>query len=117
MPKILPKSSIQISDPHAVELLQDALRRIALPQAPLSAPMLVVTGLDDPLVPAPWVSGAVADACRVGGQIDFLEVRGAGHGDLGGDAYRRASQWMRDRFEGKPAPSNCGQEPETLSVG
>ena len=86
--------------------LRDALRRIALPQGPLSAPMFVVNGLNDDTVFPEWVSVAVKRSCRFGGVIQHDEVPSVGHNDLGSDEL--VLGWINDRFAGSPAPSNCG---------
>jgi hypothetical protein len=86
--------------------LHDALRRIALPQGPLSAPMLVVNGLSDDTVLPEWVSVAVKRSCRIGGVIEHIEVPGAGHNDLGSDEL--VLGWINDRFAGSPPSSTCG---------
>lgn len=86
--------------------LTDALRRIALPQRPLSVPLLVLNGLEDRTILPQWVSEAVGRSCELGGTIDHREVRDAGHGDL--QPGSELPQWIADRFAGKPAESNCG---------
>lgn len=85
--------------------LRDALRRIALPQEPLSAPMLVVNGLRDATVPPDWVSVAVKRSCRMGGFIDHVEMPTAGHNDLGGAEL--IAGWIRDRFAEVTPVSTC----------
>ncbi|MCH9733764.1 MAG: lipase family protein [Actinomycetia bacterium] len=107
--------SIRLDDPATTALLRDALRRIALPQEPLAAPMLVINGLDDQTILPQWVTTAVDGACELGGRVEHFEVADAGHGDLGSAAYEIASEWVRDRFDSLPAPSNCGAPPTVLS--
>lgn len=115
--ELVPPTSIHLDDERTVAVFRTALRRIALPQQPLAAPMLVVNGLDDRTIPAEWVRTAVGQACALGDHIDHVEVTGAGHGDLGAQAYDIASQWLRDRFAGSPAPSNCGDAARVVPVG
>lgn len=86
-------------------VLRDALRRIALPQESLSAPMLVVNGLRDDTVVPDWVSVAVKRSCRGGGIIEHVEIPTAGHNDLGDTELIAA--WIGNRFAGAPAPSTC----------
>lgn len=108
----IPQPAVRLNSPGDVTALRDALRRIALPQHDLNAPMLVINGLDDQTIPAPWVTAAVAAACAMGGAIQHVEVAGAGHGDLGAKSYQLMYQWMDDRLASLPAPSNCGRAPE-----
>jgi pimeloyl-ACP methyl ester carboxylesterase len=87
------------------DALRDALRRIALPQQPLAAPMLVINGGEDKLIAPPWVTAAVARSCELGGTIEHREIPNSGHDiGMGGDDV---TQWIADRFAGLPATSTC----------
>jgi len=77
--ELLPQGGIRLDDQATTALLRDALRRIALPQGPLTAPMLVINGLADKTIPPQWVAAAVDEACELGGRIQHFEVAGAGH--------------------------------------
>lgn len=113
--KLLPHEGVRLDDQATTTLLRDALRRIALPQARLTAPMLVINGLADQTVLPQWVSAAVDGACGLGGRIEHVQVVGAGHGDLRADAYDLIARWVDDRFASAPALSNCGENPGLLS--
>jgi hypothetical protein len=91
------------------DMLRDMLRRLALPQQPLAAPMLVINGLDDVLVLPDWVSTAIARSCRLGGQIAHYPVPNGGHGNMQVD-QKFVEEWGADRLAGKPAPSNCPKD-------
>lgn len=93
--------------PADVDELRTALRRIALPQRALSAPMLVFAGGRDILVLPEWVTSAVAESCALGGQIEFLEFSEADHETVIWQAGQSMLAWLTDRFDGIPAPSNC----------
>ena len=112
----VPYPDVTLTDQASVTALRDALRRIALPQNKISAPMLVVNGLADQTIAAPWVTAAVTAACALGGPIRHVQVTGAGHGDLGKDAYQLIYRWIHDRFTSAPATSNCQQAPDQISV-
>ena len=94
-----------------VARLRDALRKIALPQRQLDKPMLVVNGLRDETVLAPWVAYAVSDSCRLGGVIEHVEIRDAGHADLLPQADHTVDKWIADRFAGLAPASNCQAPP------
>ncbi|MGW0036386.1 lipase family protein [Gordonia sp. NPDC003376] len=96
-----------VSGAAATEL-RDHLRRQALPQRPLAAPLLVANGLADQTVLPTWVSAAVDRACALGGAVTHYEYPDVGHADLvpGQDVI----DWIGKRFEGAPASSNCGTE-------
>lgn len=84
--------------------LRRALQAIALPQHPLSAPLLVVNGKRDDTIPPAWVTFAVEASCKAGGSVQHLELDDAGHDiKLSGDVPR----WLRQRFDGKPVESDC----------
>ena len=85
--------------------LTDSLRKMSLPMAPISAPMLVVSGMADELVLPQWVNESVDRACRLGGQIEHIELPDAAHGDVGPN--EQSTRWMADRLAGKPAPNTC----------
>ena len=87
------------------DALSDSLRRMALPRSRVTAPLLVVSGLDDQVVPPSSIRSAVERACRMGGQIEFIEIKGAGHAAVGPD--ERVMTWIGNRFARIPAPSDC----------
>lgn len=91
---------------HDEQEFRNALRRIALPQGTLSAPMLVINGLRDEAVFPEWISAAVDRSCRSGGVIEHVEVPKAGHNDVGNAG--KVAAWVNDRFHGVPALSTCG---------
>lgn len=101
-------AALRPASPASQQQFRDALRRIALPQGRLSAPMLVINGLEDQTIPHDWVSAAVAASCRLGGQIEHAEIPGAGHTDLGESANQTQASWIEARFASQPAPTNCG---------
>ncbi|WP_319454955.1 MULTISPECIES: alpha/beta fold hydrolase [unclassified Mycobacterium] len=94
-----------------VDRLRDALQRIALPQRQLDKPMLVVNGTRDETVLAPWVSSAVSDSCRLGGQIERVEIPDAGHADLAAEADDTVQGWISYRFARLAPPSSCQTSP------
>ena len=49
--------------------------------------------------------------CEAGSPVAFELVPGAGHMLIARDTAPIAIQWIRDRFAGEPAPSNCGRDP------
>jgi pimeloyl-ACP methyl ester carboxylesterase len=91
------------------DMLRDMLRAQALPERPLTTPMLVINGLDDVLVLPVWVSIAIERSCLLGSQIAHYPVPDGGHANMQVD-QKFVEDWAADRFAGKPAPSNCPQE-------
>jgi alpha-beta hydrolase superfamily lysophospholipase len=89
----------------ATDHLARLLQADALPQRTLTAPMLVVNGGADALIPPSWTAAAVSRACALGGTIQHEVREGSGHTDL--QLTDSDYQWAQDRFSGDEAPSNC----------
>jgi pimeloyl-ACP methyl ester carboxylesterase len=96
----------------ALERLRGYLHKIALPQGPTSAPMLVIFGGQDPMIPREWTDRALERACGMGDviQIQFLPDRGGPDVDLSGPL-----RWMSDRLNGAPSHNDCADL--TMSTG
>jgi Secretory lipase len=92
------------------DMLRYLLRTWALPQRPLSAPMLVINGLEDRMVLPAWVSTAIDRSCQLGAQIEHYPVAGGGHANLLVD-QKFVENWATDRFAGKPMTSDCPRDP------
>ncbi|MGW0043384.1 lipase family protein [Rhodococcus sp. NPDC003348] len=88
--------------------MREWLRQIALPQRPTAAPLLVVVGDTDDLIPADWTRAAVAKACGMGDLIELQDRPGEGHADA--RANPGAVAWIADRFAGVPAPNTCAAD-------
>ncbi|MCJ0892088.1 lipase family protein [Rhodococcus sp. ARC_M5] len=88
----------------AAAALRQALARMAVPQGPASAPMLVAYGDADTYIDAAWTDTALEQACAFGDVITIDRQAGRGHGDVNGDAV---NQWIADRFAGVPAQNDC----------
>ena len=88
----------------ALERLRGFLQKIALPQGPTSAPMIVIYGGQDPLIPREWTERALERACRMGDviQIQFQADKGGADVDVSGPL-----RWMSDRLNGAPAHNDC----------
>lgn len=76
----------------------------ALPRTPASAPMLVLHGDADQLVPVGWVEDAVRRACDMGDVVASFIAVGRGHADFDPTA---ALEWIQQRFRGEPALNTC----------
>ena len=90
--------------PAAADELTSVLQGWALPQKPLSAPLSVSYGGQDPLVDAQWTTDAIHRACAQGGTVTIAFDPKKGH--EGADIVGQI-KWMSDRFAGKPAPNDC----------
>ena len=91
--------------PDAVDSLRGFLQKTTLPQGPTSAPMLVVYGGQDPLIPRAWTDRALDRACKMGDviQIEFQPDKGGDDIDVS-----KALGWISDRLKGTLTLNDCG---------
>lgn len=92
------------STPEAVETLRSYLQKMSLPQGPAAAPMLVIYGGQDNLVPSQWTDRALTSACGLGDVIDIQTQPDKGHTDID---VSSAFSWINNRFKNEPAPNSC----------
>jgi pimeloyl-ACP methyl ester carboxylesterase len=78
--------------------------------APISAPVLVVQGTNDALIPFATTTALVNDRlCRTQHDtVDYVAFDGANHGTVVGLAEADVLQWIAARFAGQTAPDTCG---------
>jgi hypothetical protein len=88
----------------ATATLHSYLRKTSLPQAPAHAPMLVIYGGQDNLVPPAWTDQALQRACGMGDVVESQMVPGAGHDAID---LSMAFGWIGERFADRPAPNSC----------
>jgi pimeloyl-ACP methyl ester carboxylesterase len=84
--------------------LRDLLKQWAIPQKPLSAPLYVWYGGQDPFIDAPWTKAGIQRACELGGSITIEFDPNGGHNPPTAEAVLA---WIADRFAGKPAANDC----------
>ena len=65
--------------PEAADRLQELLSQWALPQQPLTAPLYVWYGGEDPFIDAAWTKAAVERSCAMGGVITIVFAPDRGH--------------------------------------
>jgi pimeloyl-ACP methyl ester carboxylesterase len=75
-----------------------------------SAPILVVQGTDDAIIPYATTTTLVNQRlCQAQHDVVQYEAfKGANHGTVVEVAQSAVLQWIADRFNGQPAPNNCG---------
>jgi pimeloyl-ACP methyl ester carboxylesterase len=84
--------------------LRDLLKQWALPQKPVSAPLYVWYGGQDPYIDAAWTKAGIERACETGGTVTIDFDPNGGHNPPTGDVVLA---WLADRFAGKPATNDC----------
>jgi hypothetical protein len=77
---------------------------MSLPRLPASAPILVIYGGQDQLIPPTWTDGALDAACRKGDVIQIELQADKGNADVAGDP---AFPWINSRFAGEPPRNDC----------
>jgi uncharacterized membrane protein HdeD (DUF308 family)/pimeloyl-ACP methyl ester carboxylesterase len=76
-------------------------------QAETNAPILVVQGDDDHVVPSAVTSRLVDQLCADGETVVLRTYPGTPHLTTGNVAAPDVAAWIADRFEGKIAPTTC----------
>jgi pimeloyl-ACP methyl ester carboxylesterase len=100
----LTDDDLRPANQSAQDELRNRLLAMSLPKVPATAPMLVVYGGQDQLVPPVWTDRALGEACRKGDVIQIELQADRGHADVdGGSAF----PWINQRFAGDPARNDC----------
>ena len=100
-------SGFLVADPATATPWHELLSRNTPGQAPIHAPLYIVPGDADKIVP-PLVTAAFVEAlCKRGETVQFAKVAGRGHMTAGEDTAAAAAAWIRDRFQKSPAPNDC----------
>jgi alpha-beta hydrolase superfamily lysophospholipase len=79
----------------------------ALGTAPIGAPLFVVAGEADQTVPIEGVRAAVKQMCSAKQSVTFRSYPGLDHDPTMEKSTPDQLDWIRSRFAGKPAASNC----------
>lgn len=72
-----------------------------------NGPILVISGEADPVVPADMTGQTVARMCKQGDRILFLKYPNVDAGGAMGSSTSDQISWIKARFAGHAAPSNC----------
>jgi acetyl esterase/lipase len=91
-----------------------ALRNSPGPLSP-QIPLFLSQGTTDDLVRPEVTRAYMQRQCRAGGKVTMMWVPGVGHGFVARDSADAAVAWMMDRFTGRPAPSDCGRQPQAFA--
>ena len=100
---------VRPAGPAAVETLRGFLRKTSLPQGLTGAPMWVIYGDRDPLIPRSWTEAALERACEYGdvvqtsvrpGYPQYIDVPAS-------------ADWIRARLRNEPPVNDCESETAT----
>ncbi len=70
-------------------------------------PLLIISGDADPDVPTELTAPIVARLCSLKNRVVFVSYPGLGASALIGNSVSEQVSWIRARFAGRAAPSNC----------
>jgi len=76
-------------------------------QKPFHGPLLLISGEADPEVPSALTATVVARLCKQKDRVLFVNYPGLNASAIIGDSVNEQISWIRARFAGLPAPSNC----------
>lgn len=71
------------------------------------APALIIQGLADDIVRPQVTSQFVRGACQAGANVQYVTLKGKGHGGAFEDGRLQAVNWVAARLAGQPARGNC----------
>ena len=74
-----------------------------------AAPLLIVHGSADEVIPIESTRVEVRRLCQVGDTVELRIIEGADHGDplWAEGRLEELAHWIRERIEGMPATSTC----------
>jgi len=74
---------------------------------PVHGPLLLISGEADPEVPSALTETVVARLCKQKDRVLFVKYPGVNASAVIGESVSEQISWIRARFAGLPAPSNC----------
>jgi len=77
------------------------------PAGPIDVPIFVAQGTGDTIVRPFTTQDALTQRCDAGETVQLTWYEGLTHVEVASASAPDAVVWMRDRFEGEPAPQNC----------
>jgi len=81
--------------------------RNRLGERPAHSPLLVISGEADTAVPAEFTARAVDQLCQQKDRVLFVKYPGLNESAVLGNSVSEQLSWIKARFSGLPAPSNC----------
>jgi S-formylglutathione hydrolase FrmB len=100
----IPAEDLRPAGPEAAETLRGYMQKTTLPQGLTSAPMYVIYGDRDPVIPPAWTERAVIRACQLGDSVQIANRPEQGPWPLEPVA---GVGWITDRLKGAGAANDC----------
>ena len=85
------------------------MRQNSVEPRALGAPLLIAQGSADVIVGPEVTADFVRRQCRQGDRLRFIRVEGGDHITIAQRTATETVGWLADRFDGRPAPDDCGQ--------
>ncbi|WP_066901405.1 lipase family protein [Mycolicibacterium houstonense] len=100
----LSPDDLRPASPEALKTLRGYLQKTNLPQGPTAAPMYVIYGGRDAVVPAAWTDQSLIQACKMGDGIQIAFWPDQTRDQIEPVA---ALGWLNDRMKSIPAANDC----------
>ena len=94
-------------DPLSIPALKQLLHTNSAGNRPAGAPLLIVQGSGDAVIPQVITDVFVKKACAAGDTVDYRVYSGATHGSVIDAARADVVAWLTERVDGVTAPSTC----------
>ncbi len=101
----IPPEDLRPAGPESLSALRGYLQKTTLPQGPTAAPMYVIYGGRDPVLPAAWTERALGRACQMGDVVQIAYWPDQGYREIDPVA---AAGWLIDRLHGQASANDCG---------
>jgi pimeloyl-ACP methyl ester carboxylesterase len=101
------KQAFLKDNPARVPPWSDMLVQNSLYGLNARTPALIMQGTADDIVRPAVTTEFVRSACRAGATVEYVTIKGAGHGAAMEMGRTRAVNWLAARLRGQPARSNC----------
>ena len=95
------------ADPDRVIPWEGLLAQNSLYSLTTRIPALIIQGSADDLVRPAVTARFVKSACGNGAKVEYVTLKGKGHGGAMEDGSKLAVNWLAARLAGAPARSNC----------
>lgn len=95
------------ADPAQVVPWRDLMVQNSLFALNARVPALIIQGAADTIVRPDVTTQFVRSACRAGANIEYVTLKGKGHGGAMEAGRSRAVNWVAARLRGQPARGNC----------
>ncbi|MDH6244788.1 lipase family protein [Mycobacterium sp. OTB74] len=100
----IPPQDLRPADAAALQKLRGYLQKTTLPQGPTQAPMYIIYGGQDAVIPAAWTEHAISRACTMGDVIQLVYWPDKGREQIQPVA---ALGWLTDRMKLLPSANDC----------